>query len=382
MSSFIHDPQVVNQEWTPETSAALAVAAAEGQQTAGDALTERLANIDAISPELSTILRSHMSMLQRQQDMLSRMHVEVTNEFRAIRKRLETAVPTQSALQAISNMVANYDGTPAPSQGAGADSTPNGNNKRVGSPLGYAYPAPKNARTMGANGHPATGASAYYNTSPSQAPFPPGSTNMLDYHAPYGMPRTSDMGEDPGDSFIGDQTEHEGHGHGELHHDKGGREKPPEHLFYQPTRFLRRDITSLWDLWKEYTEGLHGKPSIIEMQERYGSRWHTAGHEAVYYSVRKPIYKTIIDLRDNKYEGNTNAAINELKEKMDREHLASIHQLGRALRKEMEPAEKAAREEKRNKKLAQPGDYTVTDPDQEALQPLQQQQCQTTQPDL
>jgi len=59
-----------------------------------------------------------------------------------------------------------------------------------------------------------------------------------------------------------------------------------------PTYHLSRGITTIPDLWREWTVGLGGQLSVEALDERWGSRWRH-GAESQFYSRRKVIIDEI-----------------------------------------------------------------------------------------
>lgn len=59
-----------------------------------------------------------------------------------------------------------------------------------------------------------------------------------------------------------------------------------------PSYKLSREVRTIPDLWREWTIGLAGLPSVEELDRRYGSKWRPRG-EAQYYSTRKRIIDEI-----------------------------------------------------------------------------------------
>jgi len=59
-----------------------------------------------------------------------------------------------------------------------------------------------------------------------------------------------------------------------------------------PTYHLSRGITTIPDLWREWTVGLGGQQSVEALDERWGSRWRH-GAEFQFYSRRKVIIDEI-----------------------------------------------------------------------------------------
>jgi Transcriptional activator of glycolytic enzymes len=55
-----------------------------------------------------------------------------------------------------------------------------------------------------------------------------------------------------------------------------------------PSYKLSRQVRTVTDLWKEWTVGLAGQPSVERLDNDYGSSWRT-GAERQYYSSRKVI---------------------------------------------------------------------------------------------
>jgi hypothetical protein len=59
-----------------------------------------------------------------------------------------------------------------------------------------------------------------------------------------------------------------------------------------PTYQLSRGVTTILDLWREWTVGLGGQLSVEALDERWGSRWR-CGAEFQFYSRRKVIIDEI-----------------------------------------------------------------------------------------
>jgi hypothetical protein len=55
---------------------------------------------------------------------------------------------------------------------------------------------------------------------------------------------------------------------------------------------MRRDVTKVTELWREWSIGWAGGPSIMQLNATWGARWK-ANNECQYYSRRLPIIKAI-----------------------------------------------------------------------------------------
>lgn len=77
----------------------------------------------------------------------------------------------------------------------------------------------------------------------------------------------------------------------------GGHTMPPTpvralvHKDVIPTYRLNREIHTIPELWRLWTEGIGGAPSVKELDRQYGSGWRQTTSERQYYSMRK----TLID---------------------------------------------------------------------------------------
>ena len=58
-----------------------------------------------------------------------------------------------------------------------------------------------------------------------------------------------------------------------------------------PSYKLNRDVHTIPALWRLWTVGIGGAPSVEELDQRYGSAWRQTPSERQYYSMRK----TLID---------------------------------------------------------------------------------------
>ena len=60
-----------------------------------------------------------------------------------------------------------------------------------------------------------------------------------------------------------------------------------------PLYKLSRDVVTIPGLWREWTVGLGGLPSVAALDSMYGSRWR-APSERQYYSMQKVIIDEIM----------------------------------------------------------------------------------------
>jgi hypothetical protein len=68
-----------------------------------------------------------------------------------------------------------------------------------------------------------------------------------------------------------------------------------------PVYQLSRQVTTVPDLWREWTVGLGGLPSVAALDATYGSRWRLQS-ERQYYSMRKVIIDEVIALAGNRLD--------------------------------------------------------------------------------
>jgi hypothetical protein len=62
---------------------------------------------------------------------------------------------------------------------------------------------------------------------------------------------------------------------------------------YVPTNKLSRQVRNIPDLWREWTVGLGGLPSVRALDEAYGTHWRLP-NERQYYSTRKVIVDEVV----------------------------------------------------------------------------------------
>lgn len=68
---------------------------------------------------------------------------------------------------------------------------------------------------------------------------------------------------------------------------------------------MSRGFESVVDIWQEYTTGLAGYPSIVDMERTHGTSWHQAPTEARFFSRRRVYSEHIkrLAIRDKIIEG-------------------------------------------------------------------------------
>lgn len=70
---------------------------------------------------------------------------------------------------------------------------------------------------------------------------------------------------------------------------------------------LSRQVVTIPDLWKEWTVGLGGLPSVAALDKAYGSRWRSPS-ERQYYSMRKVIIDEILAIAGGKADDRDEVA--------------------------------------------------------------------------
>lgn len=75
-----------------------------------------------------------------------------------------------------------------------------------------------------------------------------------------------------------------------------------------PSYRLSRQVVTVPDLWREWTVGLGGLPSVAALDAAYGSSWRSPS-ERQYYSMRKVIIDEIIAMAGNSLEDQEAIAI-------------------------------------------------------------------------
>ncbi|KAG1026790.1 hypothetical protein G6F43_014095 [Rhizopus delemar] len=56
---------------------------------------------------------------------------------------------------------------------------------------------------------------------------------------------------------------------------------------------MNREIISVTDVWREYSEGLGGNPSVQYLEEKYGTAWRKERKDSRFFSRRNEIYNGI-----------------------------------------------------------------------------------------
>ena len=100
-----------------------------------------------------------------------------------------------------------------------------------------------------------------------------------------------------------------------------------------PQYRMRRDIRTVEQLYREWTVGLQGSLSILELNRRYGPRWRAGRNDEIqFYSLRSEIIREInrIELYDHV---NEITAVQRLQGRQDRENW-SMDKLCKILRAE------------------------------------------------
>lgn len=93
---------------------------------------------------------------------------------------------------------------------------------------------------------------------------------------------------------------------------------------------MARNITTINQLWEEWTVGLNGQPSIEELDRSYGPAWRPGNTERQYYGRRRVI---ISEIRRRAALGETFVAVVDA---LERERLtsgASLDKIGKGLKK-------------------------------------------------
>jgi hypothetical protein len=73
----------------------------------------------------------------------------------------------------------------------------------------------------------------------------------------------------------------------------GASATPPNSTSAVPTYQLNRDILTITDVWREYSVGFPGKPSIQSLEAQFGTAWRKDRKESRFFSRRKELYKAI-----------------------------------------------------------------------------------------
>lgn len=101
-----------------------------------------------------------------------------------------------------------------------------------------------------------------------------------------------------------------------------------------PSYRLSRQVVTVPDLWREWTVGLGGLPSVAALDAAYGSRWRSP-LERQYYSMRKVIIDEIMAMAGNSLDDQE--AIAAAIEALERQRVkakASLDKLIKAIKEE------------------------------------------------
>jgi len=100
---------------------------------------------------------------------------------------------------------------------------------------------------------------------------------------------------------------------------------------YTPSYKLSRQVVTVPDLWREWTQGLGGLPSVMALNASYGSRWRPTS-ERQYYSMRKVIIDEIISRAGGTDDKEALDAVVEAMERDRRRQKASLDKLIKAIK--------------------------------------------------
>jgi hypothetical protein len=78
-----------------------------------------------------------------------------------------------------------------------------------------------------------------------------------------------------------------------LHLASSGETDPP----LDPSHRMSRQTTTVAQLYTEWFTGLGDKPSVVQMDHQFGTKWRSQNKDKVFYSVRKTIIDHVEDRR-------------------------------------------------------------------------------------
>lgn len=110
---------------------------------------------------------------------------------------------------------------------------------------------------------------------------------------------------------------------------------PPPPPSLPPSYLLSRAISTVPQLWREWTVGLGGGPSVQGLEDMYGPRWRQKHSEAVMYGRRKVI---IDEIRSRQARGITAAAAVEAVELVRQRGQLSLYRLSLLLNEQRKGA--------------------------------------------
>lgn len=107
-----------------------------------------------------------------------------------------------------------------------------------------------------------------------------------------------------------------------------------------PKYTLSRRISTIPEMWREWTVGTMGCPSVEELDQRYGSRWRPEHKERQFYSVRKVIVEELRRRAIEKggYKENIAAVVEEMEIERTRSGV-SLAKISGILRKQAKERE-------------------------------------------
>lgn len=108
-----------------------------------------------------------------------------------------------------------------------------------------------------------------------------------------------------------------------------------------PKYTLSRSVLTIPELWRQWTVGVNGSPSIATLDQQYGSRWRTKHSETQYYCVRKVIIDELIrraEVKTGGYDANIADVVEELEAERKRAG-ASLSKMSGVLKKEKKARE-------------------------------------------
>lgn len=112
---------------------------------------------------------------------------------------------------------------------------------------------------------------------------------------------------------------------------------------------MSRTISTVPELWDEYTKGLNGNPSVQELNRTYpNGEWRRVSSEKKYYSDRKVLYDEI-QRRGDAYNGNYDKAVQELEQQRVYSH-GSLNWLMKSIRRPQFEAARAGEQPMRKRR--------------------------------
>lgn len=119
----------------------------------------------------------------------------------------------------------------------------------------------------------------------------------------------------------------------------GARTTPPTPvtaLVYRdiiPTYKLNREIHTIPELWRLWTVGIGGAPSVEELDRQYGSGWRQTASERQYYSMRKTLIDEIKRRTEKAGDGDFTRVVRDMEaSRMSSHPPASINKVIKGLK--------------------------------------------------